>query len=98
MHYSTVQARKIRETFQAGEVLYVADAAWNRGEERVGMGEMSSESQEPGRAAIQSPLLLGSALTWGPPTTPDKPLDQGALHSSISHSPLQVPLLPSCQI
>ena len=45
MHYSTVQARKIRETFRAGKMLFVADAAWSGGEEWVWMGEMSSEGK-----------------------------------------------------
>lgn len=59
MHYSTVQARKIRETFQAGEVLYVADAAWNHGEEKLGMREMSSESKSQEELPSRAPSCWG---------------------------------------
>lgn len=36
---------KMRETFEAGEVLLVVDAAWNRGKGWGWMGEMSSEGK-----------------------------------------------------
>lgn len=36
---------KMRENFEAGEVLLVVDAAWNRGKGWGWMGEMSSEGK-----------------------------------------------------
>lgn len=59
VHYSTAQARKIRETFQAGEVLSVADAAWNGREEWVWMGEMSSESKRQEELPSRAPSCWG---------------------------------------